>query len=1230
MKTLTFKQTLISILGMLVFAIQSVGQTSNDIPCGSDHKNDSLFQNDPRFSRSMFLLESRVHAQQQLSAEERSNTIHTLPVVVHVIHEGEPYGQGSNITDEQIFSAIDALNDDFRKVPGTNGFGNGVDVQVQFCLASRNPQGQPTTGIVRVNGSSVPLYAEQGIQSSGGNGANEAAVKALSTWPRTSYVNIWIVNEIGNNDAGGGVQGYAYFPFNNPVDGIVVLFNAFGTTGNLKSYTNMNRTLTHEVGHYLGLYHTFHDTNSCTEANCNTGGDRVCDTPPTTLNASCSAPACGGTQQVQNYLDYTSQTCQNMFTEGQKVRMRTTLEEERTSMLTSLGCMPVYTRDAGITGVISPTGTSCNTSYNPVVTLTNFGSAALTSVTINYNVNGVGNNTFSWTGSLASGASTTVNLPAITVGLGNLTFYAFTSNPNGLADENASNNQSSSNFNVTNGATLTLSVTVDFFGAETTWEIRDQSNNLMDFGGPYVNNAQGTVFTEPLCLPNGCYNLIFYDAYGDGQSFTNGSFTLRDANNVVLVTRSGNWGAVSTNPFCVTGAPEGAAPTAAFTVNDNLICAGSSVNFTFTGTNAPTSYAWAFEGANSASSSVMSPQNITYPNAGTYDVTLTVSNEYGSNTYTCNDCITVSNAPTVSFSISNPTCFGGNNGGIVTTTTGGNAPYTYAWVSGPTTANRTNLAAGSYNLVVTDAQGCVRQSTATISQPTAISVTNSASNVTCAGGNDGSISVNATGGTGNKTFAWSNGMSGNSIGSLSAGSYTVTVTDANGCVANQTINVSQPPVLQVSVFHSDLTCNGSNDGNAVASSVGGTGAISFTWSNGTTGQFITDVPAGVYIITATDANGCTDTESFIIEQPDIFVANVIVTNPETCAGNDGAAAVEVEGGNGDYNILWGDGTQGSTLSNVSAGQYSVAIADASGCALNASVSIPYECEISVASTGLIPSDCGLENAALSTVLTCEPVENASMYQWKFATATGLIIAEEFTIGNQFYLGQSTAITNNLYMIVTVKAMVNSVWGNYGQACVVETEQVLGTTELAAADCGSTINAWDQIISATAIENAAIYEWSFASTNGIITTTSIGNTLVISPSLGLQNNTEYVVTVRAEVTDMGYTNWGNPCSIELAINSVGVNEINQESVIIYPNPSDGESFTMLFNEESSASGIEVIQIYNSKGQLIETFRPAPLDNSSRIDYRFNNKLSSGIYFVQYQKAGLKYEEKLIVR
>ncbi|MFZ4785965.1 MAG: M43 family zinc metalloprotease [Flavobacteriales bacterium] len=1198
--------------------------------CGSDHKNDSLAAHDPMFARSLFQLEQAYLQQMEVPSYERTNEVYVLPVVVHVIHEGEAYGMGSNITDEQIFSAINALNDDFRKVAGTNGDGAGVDIGIEFCLASRNPSGQPSTGINRVNGSSVALYADQGIESSGSAGADEASVKALSTWPRDQYINIWIVNEIENNDAGSGVQGYAYFPVNSPIDGIVILHNAFGTVGNLKSYTNLNRTLTHEMGHCLGLYHTFHETTTCgAETNCATAGDRVCDTPVTILSTSCSSPACSGTQQVANYLDYTSQTCQDMFSEGQKTRMRTTLETQRASLITSLGCMPVYTRDAGITAVLAPTGTSCNTSYIPQVTLTNFGSASLTSVTINYNVDGVGNTTYSWTGNISSGSSSSITLPAITTSLGNHIFYAFTSNPNNLSDENSANNQSTSSFIVTTGSTMSLSVQVDYFGAETTWAILDEEGNQMDVGGPYSNNAQGTIYTESLCLPDGCYDLVFYDAYGDGMGFTNGQFNLYDDEGTQVVHQQGNWGAVSTNPFCVTGAPAGSAPTATFTVNDNLICRNSSVNFTYTGANGPTSYSWTFPGAATAVSSQANPSNIAYNTAGTYSVTLTVSNDFGSNTYTCNNCITVTAPPTVTLTSSNPTCNGSTNGSFTAAVTGGNSPYQYSWNNGQTTANISGLGAGSYTLTVTDAQGCIGSGIGSLTAPSALSISSTINNVSCSGDNNGAITLNATGGTGTKTYSWSNGMTGAAISNLSAGSYTVQVSDANGCSATQSFTISQPSPVSVSVFHSDASCYAYNDGTASASATGGTGAINYSWSNGMTGTITSGLAAGTYIVTATDANGCTDVESFIVEQPSMVVASVVLNSPETCAGNDGSATVDVDGGNGDYVVIWGDGTITFTASGLSSGDYFVSVADINGCALNLNVTIPYDCEIETPTTRLIDTDCGATGLALTSVITCETVSGAEMYQWKFASVIGQIVAEEYTIGPQFYLSQASGIQNNMDLVVVVKALVDGTWGPYGDVCSIGTEQVLGTTSLTSEDCGSTITSWNSSVEASLIENALTYEWHITGNGFDQTFITTDAYLSIDEDMAMINGEAYVVEVRCMVEEGVYTSWGDACEITLDIN-VSVGEIESDQLSFYPNPCDGEKINFNFSNLSRGGHVEDFKLYNSQGSLIENMSVFYSESNSHGMYRFNTKLASGIYIIQYTRNGVIQEEKLVVR
>lgn len=333
-------------LSMVICIMCNAVGLAQEVPlahyCASDSIHARLMQEDAEYRQSIELNELRMaNAVRQSVGSQRSSTILTIPIVIHIMHSGEAQGSGANISDAQVQSAIVALNEDFRKLPGSNGDGDGVDTQIEFCLASVDPNGNPTSGINRVNASVVSNYAAEGITAGQGSGASELDVKTLSRWNRNDYYNIWIVSEIEDNNGGSGIQGYAYYPSSSPsLDGAVILYNAFGTVGDLKFYTSMNRVTTHELGHAFFLYHTFYG-GSCNETNCSTQGDRVCDTPPTSQNSSCNSPSCSGTQQVENYLDYTNQTCQNMFTQGQKDRMRDAITQQRPSLLNSLGCSAV-------------------------------------------------------------------------------------------------------------------------------------------------------------------------------------------------------------------------------------------------------------------------------------------------------------------------------------------------------------------------------------------------------------------------------------------------------------------------------------------------------------------------------------------------------------------------------------------------------------------------------------------------------------------------------------------------------------------------------------------------------------------------------------------------------------------------------------------------------------------------------------------------------------------------
>jgi hypothetical protein len=527
--------------------------------CGTDH-----VLTKPEIREDLPVAEQMIsngRAQRALVGQSVSdNTTYNIPVVFHIIHRGEPIGIGPNISDAQILSALTALNNHFRKVPGTSGDGAGVDFNMQFVLAKRDPNNNPHSGINRINGNSVPNFSTLGIEGAG-TGADEVAVKNLSRWNNLSYVNIWVVPEIDNNDGGAGIQGYAYFPTssnsNASRDGIVMLHSATGTIGSVKGYTNEGKTLSHEMGHHFSLYHTFNATNSCSSVeNCASEGDRVCDTPKTISSTSCSVRACGN-QQVENYMDYTSETCKNMFTQGQRDRARDSLLSLRPGLVESLGGIPVNNLDVAIMSGSIPSFV-CQAGVIPSVRISNFGSTTISSATVRYRIdNGAWVNS-NYVGSLPSSAIATINFPALgLLSSGNHTIEFNVTAPNGGTDQVLTNNSLVLNFNSPSTfENFNFKVTLDLYGSENTIEVKNGSSMIYS-AGPFQNSAQGTVVNNNFCLPVGCFDFIIKDLYGDGQSFTSGKYEIINGAGTISATNSLNWGSSKTHNICATGATSG-------------------------------------------------------------------------------------------------------------------------------------------------------------------------------------------------------------------------------------------------------------------------------------------------------------------------------------------------------------------------------------------------------------------------------------------------------------------------------------------------------------------------------------------------------------------------------------------------------------------------------------------------------------------------------------------------
>jgi len=461
----------------------------------------------------------------------------TLPIVFHIMHTGQAIGEGANITDEQVIEMLGRANEMFRKVPGSVGDGSGVDTKIDFCLAQRDPDGNPTTGITRHDLSGEPEYVQDGVSPSATqSGMDDLAMKSYACWDVDRYVNIYIVTEIDGNNGGGGIQGYAYLgPTNDCRDGVVMLSNKM-----IVSTFNLGKTFVHELGHYLTIDHTFANTFSCAqETNCETQGDKICDTPVTTTNYFCSQPSCPDAI-TENYMDYTGEQCRNMYTTGQAERMHDCLLGGRYDLWNdNLACVPPVDYDVAVSNVDYKTP-FCLPEQDVTVTVTGVGPLATPVATVTL--------TASWASynytlnDIAYGQSYEVLFSGVEL-QGDFSVTLFSG-----SDQYEANNTASGSVAYEPGALWEMDFTSDFFASETDWVLLpDGSKNPVIEDGNWP--AGITTRSYETCLPNGCYNLIIYDTGGDGIPY--GGEVLVWLNGGPLdVDVSGDWNQLVFN-FCV-------------------------------------------------------------------------------------------------------------------------------------------------------------------------------------------------------------------------------------------------------------------------------------------------------------------------------------------------------------------------------------------------------------------------------------------------------------------------------------------------------------------------------------------------------------------------------------------------------------------------------------------------------------------------------------------------------
>jgi hypothetical protein len=388
----------------------------------------------------------------------------------------------------------------------------------------------------------------------------------------------------------------------------------------------------------------------------------------------------------------------------------------------------------------------------------------------------------------------------------------------------------------------------------------------------------------------------------------------------ILVTNSSN-GCTATDNTTVTLTP---ALNASIPNATNVNCNGNSTGSATaqgSGGNGTYDYAW----SNGASTATIS--NVA---AGTYTVTITDDDGC---TATAGITITEPAALIANASATGETTPGANDGTATANPTGGTPPYTFAWSNGATAQTITGLMPGNYTVTVSDDNGCTKSETVTVATAlcTGFSVSISSTNPTCNGAANGTATANPSGGSPPYTFAWSTGASTQTIANLAQGTYTVTVSDDNGCEITGNVTLTEPAALSISIQKTNVDCNGAATGSATATASGGTPAYLYSWSNGGTGASQADLAAGTYTVTTTDNNGCTATSQVIITQPPLFTGTVSASDETAVGANDGTATAAMSGGTAPYSFLWSNGDTTSTITGLVPDVYCVTATDSKGC-----------------------------------------------------------------------------------------------------------------------------------------------------------------------------------------------------------------------------------------------------------------------------------------------------------
>jgi gliding motility-associated-like protein len=474
-----------------------------------------------------------------------------------------------------------------------------------------------------------------------------------------------------------------------------------------------------------------------------------------------------------------------------------------------------------------------------------------------------------------------------------------------------------------------------------------------------------------------------------------------------------------------------------------------------------------------------------------------------------------------------PTCAGLLNGSVNSTVGGGVLPLTYKWSNGATTQNIQSLTCGMYFLTVTDANSCTKVDTVDLICPQTINIINSSAEpVKCFGGSDGTASVLALGGSGNLTYLWSDPLqqiTAQATG-LTAGTYTLTITDGNGCTNSSTVVVPQANALTANFQATNISCFGGSNGKLLVQPNGGTGPYTYLWSNTATTNMIENLVAGNYSVTISDVNGCTLVSlSPQITQPSTDLQLTVNQTKKSCFGqNNGSATAIATGSNGaPFTFVWDNGQTGPNASMLTVGMHTVTASDVQGCTNSKTIQIGELDSILINAAPVLPTCFGVNNGILAVNLVSGGIGNGILSNYKYT----------WSVPN----APNSAVLNGLAGNQNYFLTVSDQQGCSGQFqfYLVQPPQITANSNSTDVTCSGLSDGTAQISGIKNAKGTVSFKWSTGATTDTVGGLAAGiYSAVITDSLGCKTNIQVEVktpdslSVAFEVTQLLCTNERN--------------------------------------------------------------------------------------------------------